>query len=129
MKSVKVISYVLWVMGVLLLSTPTMAQQQEWQSTSAMQQVVGSTYSPNVQQVGATSVPMMATTTESYSPSSAPGIRKAKKEETQDDRTPGEASSGSSQSPIGDAVLPLLLMACAYLAFRVARRRREALTR
>lgn len=90
-----------------------------FQSTSAMQGS-GSTYSatPMLNADGTAAYGQ----TEETNASKVPG-RQLRKEGT---GTPGNTGT---ELPIGDAVLPLLLMACAYLAFRVARRRREALTR
>lgn len=116
-KSIKVIGYGLLVIGMLLVGMPVMAQQQEWKSTSTMQGV-GSTLSPNVQQVGAVTVPSMATTTESYSPAKAPGGPK---------RLPGDLADAGNQSeefPIGDAMLPLMLMAVAFGAYIAIRRKK-----
>ena len=110
--------FVMIIMAVALIALPTMAQQQEWKSTSTMQ-TSGSAYTPQVNAVGATGVSEMATTTSSSQNS---GPRKAKR----DFPTPGEGGSQSDQSPIGDAVLPLLLLACAYVAFRAFRRKTSA---
>lgn len=112
MKNVKVIGYRLWVIGMLLVSMPTMAQQLEWQSTSSMQ-TSGSAYTPQVTAVGATEVSSMATTTESYSPAKAPGMRKGF--DIGGDTQPGP-------SPIGDALIPLMLCACAYFIIRARKR-------
>lgn len=90
--------------------------QQDWQSTSVMQGS-GSTYSPQVTEVGATSVASEATTTESYSPAKAPsGPRKT---------LINGPESGKGPSPIGDAVLPLMLMALAFGAYVAIRKRRQ----
>ena len=111
------------IMAVALIALPTMAQQQEWKSTSTMQ-TSGSVYTPQVNAVGATTVGEMATTTESYSP--AKGPHKAKKEGEGDWGDRPEIGEGNEGSPIGDAVLPLLLLACAYVAFRAFRRKNSA---
>ena len=103
--------YVLLVMGVLLLSMPVTAQQQEWQSTSAMKGT-NSAYSPQVTAVGETTVGEMATTTESYSPAKV-GIHKA---------PPINPRPGDPTIPIGDALIPLMLCACAYLIIRARKR-------
>ena len=127
-------------MAVALVALPTMAQSfsskrtvdndqraaqsftttEPFRSTSAMQ-TSGSVYSAN---------PVLNENGTAYNPSEAAmsahmqnGPRKSYGN-NQDGGTTTDESS-----PIGDAVLPLMLMACAYLAFRVARRRREALTR
>ena len=89
--------------------------QQDWQSTSVMQGS-GSTYSPQVTEVGATSVASEATTTESYSPAKAPsGRRKTLINGPESDQGP---------SPVGDAVLPLMLMALAFGGYIAIKRRK-----
>ena len=104
------------IMGVALMALPIMAQQQEWRSTSAMQ-TSGSAYTPQVTEVGATAVTDNATTTESYSPAKAPnGPRRSH------DNTP-DPGTGNPGSPIGDAVLPLMLMAGAFALFVYFRRK------
>lgn len=118
MKNVKVISFGLWVIGMLLVSVPTMAQQQEWKSTSTMQGT-GSSYAPQISAVGATTVSEMATTTESYSPAKV-GPRRSK-----DD--PGEVEPFIDPgSPIGDALIPLLVMSLAFGGYVAIRRKRLA---
>ncbi len=115
---------VMIIMAVALMALPTMAQ--DWQSTSAMQGT-GSNYAPQVTAVGAVNANEMATTTESYSPAKAPsGPRRAKMGDFDDSPEGGE---GSDDSPIGDAVLPLMLLACAYLGLRVFLNRKRALNR
>ena len=115
--NVKVIGYGLWVIGMLLVGMPTMAQ--DWQSTSAMQGT-GSNYSSQVTEVGATGVSDMATTTESYSPAKAPsGPRR-------EFGKPGETGQ-SDEFPIGDAVLPMLLCAAVFCGVIAIRRKRAAL--
>lgn len=103
------------IMVVALAALPTMAQ--DWQSTSSMQGS-GSAYSAQVTAVGAAEVTDMATTTDG-SNSSAPSKRKGKR----DFEPVIETEEGDEGSPVGDAVLPLLLLACAYLGFRATRKR------
>ena len=110
------------IMAVALIALPTMAQQQEWKSTSAMQ-TSGSAYTPQVNAVGATAVGEMATTTtETYSPAKAPGGPRRDKEYNQ------EFDEGDEGSPIGDAVLPLLFLSLAFCGV-IYLRRRKALSR
>lgn len=104
------------------MALPVMAQQQEWKSTSAMQ-TSGSTYTPQVNAVGATTVGEMATTTESNSP--AKGPRRAKMEDD-DWGTNPHVGEGDEGSPIGDAVLPLLLCALAFCGATYLRRKPSA---
>ena len=112
---------VMILMAVALIALPSMAQQQEWKSTSTMQGA-GSSLAPQVTAVGATSVSEMATTTESYSPAKV-GPRRSK-----DD--PGEVEPFIDPgSPIGDAVLPLILCAAVFCGVIALRRKRSALSR
>ena len=116
------------IMAVALFALPTMAQQQEWQSTSAMQGA-GSSYSPQVTAVGAISVGEMATTTGS---AKAPGgPRRSFDGGTYEGggTNPGELGHQDEGSPIGDAVLPLMLFAGAFLCMRVFLKRKRALSR
>ena len=105
------------IMAVALYALPTMAQQQEWQSTSTMPGA--GNYTAPVTAVGATSAASAATTTESYSPAKAPGGPR---------RLPGDLSNPgdqSGESPVGDAVLPLLLMSLAFGAYIAIKRRKQ----
>ncbi len=116
---------VMIIMVVALFALPTIAQQQEWQSTSAMQ-TSGSTYTPQVNAVGATTVGEMAFITESSSPAKAPSGPRRMGESS---RNPGDVSTGSTESPIGDAMVPLLLMSFVFCGVIALRRKRNPLTR
>ena len=99
------------------LALPAMAQ--EWQSTSTLQGT-GSNYTPQVTAVGATTAPTIATTTESYSPNKAPsGPRRG--------FDVGGESGRSDEFPIGDAVLPLMLMAVGFCGVIALRRKHAAI--
>ena len=111
------------IMGVALIALPIMAQQQEWKSTSAMQ-TSGSAYTPQVNDVGATGVSEMATTTTSSTPNNGP--RRMKMDDDWGNNQEGGEPGGS---PIGDAVLPLMLCALAFGMFVYFRRKRSALSR
>ena len=102
---------VMIIMAVALYALPTMAQ--DWQSTSTMQGS-GSTYSSQVTGVGAAGVDNMATTTDSYSPANA-GRRRSFGPNQDGGQT------GDPNSPVGDALIPLMLFACAYLIIRAMR--------
>ena len=96
------------------LALPTMAQ--EWQSTSTLQGT-GSNYTPQVTAVGATTVPTIATTTESYSPNKAPsGPRRG--------FDVGGEHGQSDEFPIGDAIVPMMLMAIAFGGYIAIRRKK-----
>lgn len=102
---------VMIIVAAALVALPATAQTaQEWQSTSVMQGT-GSNLAPQVTAVGATGVGEMAiTTTENYSPAKAPARHKA---------------PPINPDPLGDAVLPLMLCACAFLIYRASRRRKR----
>jgi len=105
--------------AVMACLVPAHAQTMQFQSTSTMRGT-GSSYTPPVTTVGAVSAVSEATTTESYSPAKAPnGPRRV--------FDLGGDTKPSDQSPIGDAVLPLLLMAAVYgVVCIVYRRKRRA---
>ena len=115
------------ILMVCLLPLAALAQQQDWQSTSTMRGS-GSAYSSQVTTVGATSVGSMATTTSSSGPARVSRPRRAGEGEstggdfnTTEDPNNEYADNGS---PLGDAVLPLLLLAGAYVVYRVRTRKR-----
>ena len=102
-------------MAVALIALPTMAQ--EWESTSSMQGS-GSAYSSQVTAVGATQAADMGTTTTANQAPGRPGnIRTG---------LPGGTTepNQSEDSPIGDAVLPMMLMAMLFAGVIAVRRRR-----
>ena len=103
------------VLIVCLLPLVALAQQ-DWQSTSTLQGS-GSSYSPQVTAVGATDVNDMATTTETNQ-SQPKGPNRAKKFDT------GGESGQASEYPIGDAVLPLMVMAFVFCGVIALRRKR-----
>ncbi len=121
--NIKVIGYGLMVMGALLLSAPATAQNaQEWQSTSVMQ-TSGSTYSPQMTEIGATTASEMATTTtDTYSPANGP--RRAKSDYG-DLFDYGADTGQSTQSPVGEPWI-LAAFALAFGGVVAFRRRREA---
>ena len=106
------------VLGALIAClVPAAAQNpQEWQSTSAMKGA-GSSYSSQITAVGATSALSEATTTDNYSPAKAPGGPRRVIEDNQD-------FGGDEASPIGDALLPLMLMAMVFTGVIYFRKRR-----
>ena len=112
--------------ALIVCSVPAKAQnftsqgnqpQQEWK-TSTMQ-TSGSAYTSQVTEVGATTAAYQATTTESYTPATTPsGPRKI------DVYVP----TTDPNAPIGDAMLPLMLMVMVYSVYsvmRVYRRKRR----
>ena len=111
---------IMMIMGVALMALPAMAQ--DWQSTSAMQGS-GSAYSAQVTAVGAAEVTDMAKTTTTEN-SSGPNRRRAKKDGEDDWGSNQEYKDIDPGSPIGDAVLPMLLMAMLFAGVVYTRRKR-----
>lgn len=111
-----VIIFLFGALGACLI--PAAAQSADWQSTSSLPGS-GSAYSSQVTAVGATTVESQATTTGSYAPAKAPGGPRRSFGENQD------GGEKNPDSPVGDAVLPLLLMAAAGGVAVAVRRRRS----
>ena len=113
------------IMAVALVALPTMAQsfgqedqlQTQFQSTSTLQGS-GSVYSANPSlNADGTAYNPAESSTPAQSPAQAPaGPRRI-----------GPTHGEGLPNPIGDAVLPLMLMALAYLGLRVFRARKRAL--
>lgn len=119
-KNIKIMGYGLLVMVVIFVTMPLTAQNaQQWQSASSMQES-GSRYSSKVTPVGATEVGAMSSTTSSFAPAQAPS-RPRRADEWGHNQDGGETNPGS---PIGDAVLPLMLMAFAFSGVVALRRRK-----
>ena len=103
------------IMAVALMALPTMAQEQEqWKSTSIMSGAGG--YTAPITEVGSASVGEMATTTGSAA--KAPG---GPRRGFIDPSNPG---SQANESPIGDAVLPVALMALTFAGVVYFRKRK-----
>ncbi len=96
---------------------PTMAQSaQEWQTASLPGS--GSNYAPQVTAVGASVATSEATTTtETYTPGAPGAIRRGFID-------PSNPGNQSNESPIGDAVLPLALMALTFAGVVYFRKRK-----
>ena len=122
MKNRKIIIIVGWLM-LSRLSISAFAQQQEWQSTSAMKGT-GSAYSPQVTAVGAPTATSEAVTTETYSPAKA-ASRPRRLGEFDDSP---EVVDKDEDYPLGDGLLPLLMMAATFGGVIAFRRRRTAKT-
>ena len=124
--NIKVIGYGLWVMVALLVSAPTMAQVEQqpndnqFRSTSTMVGS-GSSYSanPTINAGGTANTPSLG----GGAPS---GPRYAPKPINDDDdwEKREEYIGGGISTPVGDAVLPLALMAVAFAGVIYLRRRK-----
>ena len=123
MKTIKVIGYGLWVIVALLVSAPVTAQSaQEWQTSSLPGS--GSAYSSQVTAVGSSVAASEATTTESYTPGRPGAIRRDSYNDDDWGVNP-QVGEGDEASPIGDAVLPLLLFAATFAGVIYLRRKRS----
>lgn len=108
-------------MAYLVPATAQTPNNPDWKSTSTMRGT-GSIYAPSVQPIGAAKVADMGTTTTSSTPS---GPRRAKMDDDDDWGTNQEGGEPGG-SPIGDAALPLSLLALAYAVSVALRRKRTA---
>ena len=127
LKFIEVMKKILLFVIIIAFALPMSAQNtQEWQSTSIMRGS-GSSLSSQVTAVGATYVENTATTTDSYSPAQAPGSSPRKVGGLPGKPDIEEGDEGNQ--PLGDAVWPLLILACVYMVYsaaRVYRRKRRA---
>ena len=123
-KNIKVIGYILWVMVALLVSAPTMAQAEaqqpndnQFRSTSTMVGS-GSNYSatPTINASGTANAPTFGGGGPRYAPK--PINDDSDWEDRKDD------IGGGISTPVGDAVLPLMLMAVAFAGVIYLRRRK-----
>ena len=115
-KFLEVITIIMVLGALTACLIPANAQtSMEWQSATL--QGSGSAYAPQITPVGATSAVSEATTTQSYSPAQAPaGPRRG--------FDVGGETGRSDESPIGDAVLPLMMMAVLFSSVVYIRRRK-----
>ena len=135
MKTLRYLLIAVMMLSVLSLSAQNMAQQPNstFQSTSTM--VGTGSALPQAAQTGAY---VTGNTPGSYS-AYTPGGRIRKGWGSGEGGEPGSGGEGSGgepgdwhepwEDPIGDATLPLMLLAGAYLIMRVARKRQRALSR
>ena len=124
MKALRYLLMVVAMVSVLSIKAQSTAQlpQAQMKSTSVMVSS-GST----LPQAATTGAYVTGSTVGSYSParmqSGRPGsIRRGASDEDEGD-TPPSDPQGPNENPIGDAVWPLMVLACAYLIIRVWRKR------
>lgn len=104
-------------MAVALIALPTMAQQDQWQSTSSLP-TSGSSYTPQVTPVGSPAPAMQGSAGAPYTPSVTGGPNRSI-EDIQDFNDDPEGS------PLGDGLIPLTLLALAYAGVVYFRRRKR----
>ena len=111
------------VLGVYAQSTAQLPEAQ-MQSTSVM---VSS--GSSLPQAATTGAYVTGSTVGSYSPARLPNRpvrRDPGDDDWEDDELTGEQTENPWKNPIGDAVWPLMVLACAYLIIRVVRKRARA---
>ena len=122
MKTLRYLLIVIGLVSVLSVSAQSTAQlpQAQMQSTSGMV-YSGST----LPQAAVTGAYVTGSTPGSYSPARVHvgTIRKGASDEDEGD-TPPENPPGPNENPVGDAMIPLALLACAYVLARAFRKRR-----
>ena len=118
MKAMKQLLIVIGLVSVLTVSAQTFVEQPcaQMRSTSAMIGYEGT--------IPSAAVSGTYTTYDSDSPYGTTSSRGPKKAKEEGDTPPADPD-GPMEDPIGDAVLPLLLMAAGYVVF-VARKRRAS---
>lgn len=114
----------MWVIGLLLVTVPAMAQQQTWKSTSSLK-TSGSIYTPQVTPVGAVAPVSNSTVGAPYTPAGISGPRRSGESSSDPWGHNEDGGEGSNDSPIGDAVIPLTLMALIYALVMYFRRRKK----
>ena len=115
---------VMILMAVALIALPTMAQQDQWQSTSSLP-TSGSSYTPQVTPVGSPAPAMQGSAGAPYTPSVTGGPNRDLEYNYEFDLN---EDNGDTGSPLGDGLIPLSLLALAYGAV-IAFRKRKALNR
>lgn len=113
---------VMILMAVALIALPTMAQQDQWQSTSSLP-TSGSSYTPQVTPVGAQAPIQQSPACAPYTPSLSGGPLRS--EGDWGDRP--EVGVGDEGSPLGDGLIPLTLLALAYGVVVFLRKRKQTL--
>ena len=127
MKAMKQILIVIGLVSVLTLSAQTFAEQPcaQMRSTSAMQGV-----SSTLPQAAISGTYTTYDSNNPYS-STAPlhGPKKAAAKEDDEEDMPPADPNGPMEDPLGDALLPLLLLAAGYVVFLARKRSAHAIKR
>jgi hypothetical protein len=120
MKALRYLLIVIAMVSVLGVSAQTLAQMPKAQMKSTSGMVFSGSQLPSAAERGTY---VTGTTVGTYSPANASGPNRAKKDEWEDDPDP---DNPGEPAPLGDAALPLALLACAYVLFRYVRTRKRA---
>ena len=111
---------VMILMAVALIALPTMAQQDQWQSTSSLP-TSGSSYTPQVTPVGAQAPAQQSSVGAPYTPSITGGPNRSIEGNNEN------WQEGDEGSPLGDGLIPLTLLALAYALVVYLRKRKQTL--
>lgn len=132
-KIMKALRYLLIVMAMvsfLGVNAQGLAQQPKVQMRSTSGMVFSGSQLPSAAERGTY---VTGTVIGTYNPSNASGPNRAKKEDdgwADEDDTPGQGDVNPDLPgdlvPLGDAALPLALLACTYVLFRYVRTRKRA---
>ena len=122
MKALRYLLSLIAVVSVLSISAQTLAQRPEakMQSTSVMM-----SSGSMLPQAAVEGTMLTGTTIGSYSPANTYGGPRKVEVNPGGGGDPDEPGDNSEpwEDPLGDAMIPLMLLACAYLIVRVVRRR------
>ncbi len=133
MKALRYLLIVMGLMSVLSISAQALAQQPEvyMQSTSGM--VYSGSQLPSAAAQGTY---VTGTTIGTYNPANVNGPHRAKKEDNPGGGfNPGGGEPGPGdntepwEDPLGDVMLPMMLLALSYMAVRTARKRKGAVSK
>ena len=124
-KAKKTLRYLLIVMmlsvaSMVFATAQSLAQKPEAQMKSTSGMVYSGVSLP---QAAADGVVLTGSTIGSYSPANGSGPNRAKRgADGEEDDTPPSDPQGPNENPIGDAAIPLMLLALAYAIYKVRRR-------
>ena len=126
----KALRYLLIVMmlsvaGLVFATAQGLAQKPETQMKSTSGMVYSGSTLPSA---AATGTVVTGSKPGTYTPANGNGLHKAKRAASEEDGgdTPPEDPHGPMEEPIGDAALPLMLLALAYMGVRAFLKRKRA---
>lgn len=116
MKTMKQLLIVIGLVSALTICAQTMVEQPQLQMQSTSIMMGSGSHLPQAAIEGVTTT---------YTPSASNIPSGPHRGKAEDDDTPPQDPPGPNEDPIGDAILPLALLAAAYLLF-LARKKRAA---
>lgn len=121
MKALRYLLIVIAMVSVLGVSAQTLAQMPKAQMRSTSGMTYSGSQLPSAAERGTY---VTGTTIGTYNPASASGPNRAKKDGEYEDET--DPDNPGEPAPLGDAALPLALLALAYICARAFLRRKRA---